>query len=140
MVGYAAPAYWLAIGTNDYGLDMWSASSFGAAYGGLLDGLHAGMPSSLIYCQTPIVRSTETANGFGNTTTDYRTAIATACATRPWAKLIDGTQIVTTAALSDGVHPTTAGQATYAAFVLAQLASTSTVAQPKRWVRPRSRR
>jgi hypothetical protein len=71
-----------------------------------------------IYCQTPLVRSVESANGSGSTLGDYRTQIATAVSSRTaFATLVDGTAILTTADLDDGVHPTTAGHAAYAAYV-----------------------
>lgn len=114
---YAPNAIWLAIGTNDYGLNKWSAASFGTAYASLLDDLHTALPSSLIFCQTPLVRSSEGANGFGNTLTDYRSQITTVCAARPWATLIDGTAIIALSDLADGIHPSTAGHAKYENFV-----------------------
>ena len=117
LVGYSPTFIWLAIGTNDYGLAKWSATDFGTAYAAVLDALHGVDPGIKIICQTPILRSTETANGFGNTLGDYRTAIATACSARPWATLVDGTQILTTGDLDDGTHPTTTGHAKYAAFI-----------------------
>ncbi|HOV58978.1 MAG TPA: SGNH/GDSL hydrolase family protein [Rhodanobacteraceae bacterium] len=122
VVAYAPKIVWMAIGTNDYGLSAWSAADFGAAYAATLDALHAALPSAIIYCQTPIVRTTETANGFGNTLGDYRTQISNAVSTRTsYATLVDGTAILTTGDLADGVHPTTAGHAIYAAAVIAEL-------------------
>ncbi len=122
-VAAASPsAVWLAIGTNDYGLNKWSAASFGTAYAALLDDLHTALPSATIYCQTPIVRSTETANGSGSTLGNYRTQISTAQSSRTgYAVLVDGTAILTTGDLDDGVHPTTAGHALYYAAVKAAL-------------------
>lgn len=119
---YDPDRIWLAIGTNDYGLAKWSAADFGAAYGAMLDDIHALMPSVRVYCQTPIVRSSEVANSFGNTLGDYRTQIATAVGTRTaYATLVDGTAFMTTASLSDGVHPNTAGHTLYADAVKAAL-------------------
>ena len=112
---------WLAIGTNDYGLNKWAAASFGTAYAALLDDLHTALPNCRIYAQTPILRTTETANGSGSTLGNYRTQITTACSTRPWAYLVDGTAFMTTASLADGVHPTTAGHVLYAAAVVTAL-------------------
>lgn len=113
---------WIAIGTNDYGLNLWTAADFGTAYAALLDDLHTAMPSLEIYCQTPIDRSTETANGLGSTLPDYRSQIATAVSSRTsYATLVDGTAILSTADLADGVHPTTAGHAIYGAAVIAEL-------------------
>lgn len=122
MAAYNPTTIWLAIGTNDYGLNKWTAASFGTAYAAILDGLHAAIPGASIYCQTPIVRTTETANAFGSTLDDYRAQIATAVSTRTaYATLVDGTAILTTGDLADGVHPTTAGHALYAAAVIAEL-------------------
>jgi lysophospholipase L1-like esterase len=119
---YSPSILWIAIGTNDYGLNKWSAASFGTAYAALLDALNSALPDLFIYCQTPIVRANEAANGSGSKLGDYRTQIATAVSTRTaYAKLIDGTAILTTDDLADGVHPTTAGHATYAAAVIAEL-------------------
>lgn len=111
---------WLAIGTNDYGLSLWTAANFGTAYAALLDALHTVLPSATIYCQTPITRSVETANGVGSTMAQYRTEITTASNARSgYCVTIDGT--AWTIALDDGVHPTTAGHATYAAEVISDL-------------------
>lgn len=112
---------WLAIGTNDYALNKWSAASFGTAYAALLDDLHTALPDLEIFAQSPLVRSTETANGSGSTLGDYRSQIETACSSRAWATYVDGSAILTTGDLDDGVHPTTAGHALYAAAVLAEI-------------------
>jgi lysophospholipase L1-like esterase len=113
-----APALiWLAIGTNDYGLNKWTAAAFGTAYADLLDKLHTALPASVIYTQTPIPRGTETANSVGSTLGNYRTQIETAQAARAaYCTLVDGTDILTTGDLADGVHPTTAGHVLYAAY------------------------
>lgn len=112
---------WLAIGTNDYGLNRWSAESFGAAYQQLLDGLHDQMPSVDIYCQSPLVRSGERANAAGSTLGDYRAQILSACSTREWSTYIDGLSMLSLQDLSDGVHPSSAGHAKYADYVRAVL-------------------
>ena len=118
LAGYAPSIIWLAIGTNDYGLNKWTAANFGTAYAALLDDLNAALPGVAIYCQTPLVRTTETANTLGDTLIQYRAAIATAVSTRTaFATLVDGTAILTTGDLADGVHPTTAGHALYATYV-----------------------
>lgn len=115
-----APAkLYIALGTNDYGLSKWNAAGFGTAYAALLDDLHAAMPSLVVWCQTPIVRSVETqlTAGYG-TLSDYRTQINTVSAARSsYCNLVDGTAIVTTGDLADGVHPTTAGHAKYYDYV-----------------------
>lgn len=112
---FSPSTIWLAIGTNDYGLNKWGAAAFGTAYASLLDALHTALPSAVIYAQTPILRTTETANGSGSTLGNYRTQIASAVSTRTaYATLVDGTSFMTTASLDDGLHPNTAGHALYA--------------------------
>lgn len=111
---------WMAVGTNDYGLKKWSSGDFGAAYGDFLDKLHAAAPAAAIYAQTPLLRSAEGVLQVGyGALSDYRAAIATAISTREWATLVDGTgeTFPQLADLDDGVHPTTAGHAIYAAAV-----------------------
>jgi len=115
---YNPSSFWMAIGTNDYGLNLWTAANFGTAYAATLDALHAAMPDLYIYCQTPILRAVETANGLGSTLGDYRTAIATAVSTRTsFCELVDGTVFVDIGDIPDGVHPDTAGHDSYAAAV-----------------------
>lgn len=118
----------MAIGTNDYGLNRQNATNFGIAYAATLDDLHTALPLARIYCQTPIVRGTETANTFGNTTGDYRSQITTICDARSsWATSVDGSAFLTTSNLADGVHPNTAGHAIYALAVNNVLAVPPTV-------------
>ena len=117
IVAWNPAKFWMCIGTNDYGLNRWTAANFGTAYAALLDDLHTALPSMQIYCQTPLLRSVETANGSGSTLGNYRTQITTAVSTRAWATLVDGTAIMTTGSLADGVHPTDAGHVLYAAAV-----------------------
>ena len=134
LASYNPSTIYLAIGTNDYGLNKWSAGSFGTAYAGLLDGIHVASPSTRIICQTPLVRNPESANSFGNTLTDYRTQIATVCNTRSsYATLVDGTTFLTLSDMGDGsLHPSVAGFAKYASdinnvFTLAPAVSTTAV-------------
>lgn len=113
---------WIAIGTNDYGGSAWTAANFGAAYADMLDKIHTALPSAVIYAQTPLLRTTETANAVGSTLGDYRTAIATAQSTRSdYCTLVDGTALLELTDLADGLHPTTAGHAKYATAVRAVL-------------------
>ena len=125
--GYAPNVIWLAIGTNDYGLNKWSAASFGTAYAALLDDLHAALPTTQIFCQTPLIRTTETANVSGSTLSDYRTEIVNSCTARAWTTLVDGTGILETSDLTDGVHPSTSGHAKYMNFVAPYVATTGGV-------------
>jgi lysophospholipase L1-like esterase len=127
VAGYDPETVWLAIGTNDYGLNKWSATNFGTAYAATLDDLHTALPSARIVCQTPIVRTSEVANGFGNTLNDYRNQISTVCNARSWTTLIDGSTLLTTSDLVDGVHPTTSGHSTYALKINDILTDTPTL-------------
>ena len=113
---------WLAIGTNDYGLSRQSASSFESQYEELLTDLTTALPSAKIYCASPIHRTDESANSFGNTTGDYRTAISNAVTTIADANVtyVDTSSWLGDSDLEDGVHPTTAGHA----IMAAELAST----------------
>lgn len=107
---------WLAIGTNDYGLAHWNAANFGTAYADLLDKIRALDSSIVIYAQSPLTRTTETANAFGSTLPDYRTQIETAATARPsYVTYVHGPNTAPT--LGDGLHPTTAGHATVKAWV-----------------------
>ena len=113
---YAPARLYIEIGTNDYGLNLWSAASFGTAYAALLDDLHTALPAMTIFCQTPTIRTAETANSFGNTLGDYRSQISTAVSTRTgFATLVNGYTILTTGDLDDAVHPSTAGHVKIAA-------------------------
>lgn len=119
---YNPSGLWMAIGTNDYGLNLWTAANFGTAYAATLDALHAAMPDLHIYCQTPILRLVETANGLGSTLGDYRTAIATAVSTRTaFCELVDGTTFMTLADIPDGVHPNSTGHDLYALAVYTEI-------------------
>lgn len=112
---------WICLGVNDYAGNLWSAASFGTAYAAVLDAIHASAPQARVFCQTPILRSIETANGSGSTLGDYRTQITTACSTRAWTSAIDGTatsRFPSTADLVDGTHPSSAGQRKYADAVI----------------------
>lgn len=129
VAAYAPAVIWLAIGTNDYGLNRWDAASFGNAYTHLVDDLHVALPDTPIICQTPLIRSDESANASGSTLNDYRDQISAICGTRSWATLVDGKSILTTVDLADGVHPSTEGHAKYAASIAALLATLSVVPQ-----------
>ncbi len=122
--GLSPSIIWIAIGTNDYGLNKWNAATFGTAYAALLDDLHTALPTATIYCQTPLDRGTETANGSGSTMGDYRTQITNASNARSgYCVTVDGTgaSYPGTSLTVDGIHPTTAGHAMYAAAVIAEL-------------------
>lgn len=127
LAGYSPSIIWLAIGTNDYGFSKWSATNFGTAYAETLDALHAALPSTKIVCQTPLVRNSEFVNGLGNTLADYRNQISTVCGSRLFTTFINGTSILTTSDLDDGVHPSTAGHAKYALKINSILTAVPTV-------------
>lgn len=118
LAGYAPSRIWLAIGTNDYALNKWTAANFGTAYADLLDKLHTDLPSATIFCQSPLIRTTETANAGGSTLPNYRTQISDAAAARSsYCTYVEGSTILTTGNLADGVHPTTTGHAIWAAAI-----------------------
>lgn len=116
------PIIWIAIGTNDYGLATQGAASFGTAYADLLDKLHALLPSTRIYCQTPLTRfvpASEATNAVGSSLPNYRTQIATAQSARSgYCILVDGPSILSSGDMdTDGIHPTTSGHANYYTYV-----------------------
>lgn len=125
IASYNPQYFWMAIGTNDYGLDQdWNAADFGTAYGDFLDKLHAEAPDLKIYCQSPIRRispAVETINGEGSTLADYRNAISTAVSTRTsFCTYVDGggTAIVQDDGYNgDGIHLDNDGALQYANFV-----------------------
>lgn len=124
IVAYNPSIIWMAIGTNDWGLNKWSAADFGTAYAALLDDLHTALPSADIYCQTPLTRGGEaSANGSGSTLPDYRTQIATAVSTRTaYATLVLGPSILSYPSdFYDATHPSDAGSTVYANFVKTEL-------------------
>lgn len=122
--GYNPAKLWMAMGVNDYGQANWTASAFGTAYAATLDALHAALPSLQIYAQSPLNPAYgSTPNALGDTLQEYCDAIQTACTGRGWVTYVDGSTIITDTAgeLTDGVHPNNTGNATYAAFVAAEL-------------------
>lgn len=123
VVSYNPALIYFAIGLNDFSQDAWSPVDFGTAYAAVLDGINTALPGIKILCQTPTVMSAETGGLGGATLEDYRDQITTACNARAWCVLVDGTAILELADLADGVHPSTAGHAKYAAAVDAILTS-----------------
>lgn len=117
IASYSPNILWIAIGVNDWFEETQSASAFETMYAAFLVALNASMPSLTIYAQTPIVNVDESANSFGDTLGAYRTAITNATSGKAYVTDVDGTAILTTGDLEDNTHPTTAGHATYAAYV-----------------------
>lgn len=117
--GTISNALWVALGYNDAS-DQLGAATYQTYLANLVDAVHAALPGVQIICQSPITADTET---FGSVTlTQYRTAVSTVCAARyPWAIEVNGATDITSAPLTDGVHPGTAGNASYAADVAALL-------------------
>lgn len=119
IAAYNPTKFCMCIGTNDYGLNLWTAANFETAYAALLDDLHTALPDLQVYCVSPILRSVETANGLGSTLGDYRTAISTAVSTRTaFCEFVDGTTLVAIEDIPDGVHPDNAGHLFYAGGLL----------------------
>lgn len=125
---------YIEMGTNDYGLDLWSAASFAAVYGALVDAVHALDPTIKIYCQTLFHRNTPPNSGsgaesaqpvHGSTWADFNTAIAGVVAARPsFCFAIDGSTAFTLAeviATGDGLHPGTTIHARMPSWLIAQL-------------------
>jgi lysophospholipase L1-like esterase len=115
---YGNPAtIWLAIGVNDFFAGV-NPAQFQGEYASLLDSIHSNFPSVQIFAQTPLVLANEAPNASGGTLAQFRSAISTVCNSRSYCHLVDGTLILSPADLSsDGVHPTTQGNAKYEAYV-----------------------
>jgi lysophospholipase L1-like esterase len=112
---------YLAIGTNDYGLSKQSATSFGVQYAALVDALHTAYPSAAIYAQTPLIRSSEPPNSYGDNLEAYRAAIEALAESRPWLNVIDGASILTAGVLPDGTHPNDLGHGKWAESIFTNL-------------------
>jgi lysophospholipase L1-like esterase len=116
---------WLAVGTNDYGLEVWSAPEFGKAYAATLDAIHSSNPGARLFAQSPIWRAEEPANSFGDDLDDYRQQIAGTCAARSaWCVYVDGRDpsFPQPEELDeDGIHLTTESSLKYAQTVLRRL-------------------
>lgn len=101
--------------TNDYGLDAQSSANYATNLGAFLDDLKVAVPNLEVKIFGAIKRiapAAETANGFGNTLDDYRSAAAGLISGRSWVKWINNKYAVDTANIyADGIHVTTAGSA-----------------------------
>lgn len=118
---YSPSIIWMSIGTNDYASAFLDAADFGTMYGDVLDEIDSVIPAATVYCMSPLVRTDEGANGFGDTLQDYRDAIQTACASRAWANFVNGATIITTGDLSDNVHPDAGGMVKVANQIISTL-------------------
>lgn len=124
ITSHNADYIWLAIGTNDYAFELWSAKDFGATYAATLNKLHAVNPQARIFAQSPIVRADEYARQYGDTLSDYRRQIETACNVRAWCTFVDGTRAAfpqLDELHADGLHLTAASSVKYAAAVASVL-------------------
>tara|TARA_R110000868_G_scaffold5086_1_gene31456 strand:+ start:4198 stop:5379 length:1182 start_codon:yes stop_codon:yes gene_type:complete len=105
------------LGSNDYAtVPNTTLANFQTYYEGMLDAIHAVLPSLKITCVSQILRGTDGANSIGVTAAQYRTVISDAVTARSgWTVppvYVDGQPICVSGDLADGVHPTTAGHAT----------------------------
>jgi hypothetical protein len=77
--GTSTNAVWIGLGMLDYGGPTGdSAAHFQNAYQGVVNGICSGKPGTQLYLQSPLQRvapATESANDYGNTLGDYRTAV-----------------------------------------------------------------
>ncbi len=115
---------WIAIGTNDFGGNYWSAASFGTAYATMLDAIHAACPGARIWAQSPLFRTGETTpNGSGSTLPDYRTQISTVCGSRAFVTYVDGKDALLTGISfsGDGVHLDGPGQRIWGDLLVTKL-------------------
>lgn len=115
----------IEMGTNDWGLDLWNAASFGAMYGQVLDAVHALDSTIQFVCETMTHRSGETTpqSIHGSTLQDFRDAVTAAVSTRTsFCRVIDGTQAFTLTQIAavGGLHPDTALHAQYYSWLLTQ--------------------
>jgi lysophospholipase L1-like esterase len=117
-----AAAYYLSLGTNDFGIrtQCVSPSSFADNLTHLMWGLHERNPQAMLYLQTPLHRADESQpNSCGDTLYQFRDAELRVAQTLSWVRPIDGfspsfPQISSGSDVSpDRVHPTAQGQERY---------------------------
>ena len=122
--GAAEALIWDAIGVNDATQGKLTDVQFGTQIAALYDAIHAILPTAKIVCQTPIISGSESStNSLGLTLAAYRAAKAGAASGRSWVTVVDGTTLLVAGNLQDGIHPNTAGHATYGAAALAEINS-----------------
>lgn len=129
---------WIALGSNDYANNLWTAASFGTAYGAFLDTFHGLSPMTRVWCQSPIIRSPNSANGGGDTLANYGAqvqTIATNASRAPWCFYVDGGHGGTGGATGtsagfwpvladltgDSIHPSDAGHGKIGQAVILEL-------------------
>ena len=116
---------WIALGTNDYGVNLQIPSAVQTQVAVVLKMIRKALPNAFIYVQTPLIRSTETANALGYTLANYRTAISSGVTdSGVTATTVNGSTMLTTGDLQDGVHPSSAGHVKWAIAVQSAIAQT----------------
>src|SRR5690606_8856675 len=85
--------YWFALGTNDYGLDRWSAAEFGAALATWLDELHAALPGVHVVIQSPTPRTDESGLNDDDLPAFRAQMEAVADARTEWTTYVDGSTL-----------------------------------------------
>ncbi len=99
------------IGTNDYGLAVWTVAAYKAAWKAVIQAVHLAKPSVKFIFVSPIQRispDTEAANGNGDTLGDLRTAQSEIAAEETFTTYHNGGggAIIDDANLDgDGIHP-----------------------------------
>lgn len=104
----------LQVSRNDWASGV-TVAAHGTRLSGVIDALLAENAAWTVYCQTPIPQSSETGGG-GVTLTQYRTEIASVVSGKASERvvLVDGTAVLTTGDLTDGVHLDDDGHVAYA--------------------------
>lgn len=112
---------YIELGVNDYlnsssgggGAGWsWTVAQFQTAYGVLLDQVRAIIPNAIIIAQTQLPLDPDPPG-----IAAWRTAILTACSTRPWVRPIDApVQYPNVTLGSSNLHPNTAGHALLALY------------------------
>lgn len=115
----------LQLGYNDFfgtsGEGFWAAASYGTAVGLLLDAVHTVRPDVLVHLllSFPVSNEARTNTSYGETLSAYRAAKLAQATGRSYCSVWNSTSLSLT--WSDGVHPSTASQATIAAWAASLL-------------------
>lgn len=116
MNGTASNECFVLLGTNNFGLSGGQSKAvFKSEYQHFLDELHTLRSDIIIYCVSPLDRTTySTPNSQGATLEDYSDAIQELIGDgRSWAKFIYGKTLVSLANMPDGLHPNQTGHQQY---------------------------